>query len=219
MALITCPECGRNNVSDSAEACPVCGHGIREHFIKSNDKSKQTKAFNGDSQTNTEQEKRLKYYNNIKPLKLFDSITSLQFLLLVLLSWFFSYVLSRQETNLFNIEPFLIFSVVPSILTILFSIYTYSRYKKYKYSHDNFEAYRDLRMKLYDINHIENSCPICHSNQIQKISTPNRLTSVVLFGLASGKIGKQYECKVCKHKWWHDKYKKSDPLEPLSFKL
>ena len=32
MALIKCPECGRENVSDTAKACPGCGYGIREHF-------------------------------------------------------------------------------------------------------------------------------------------------------------------------------------------
>ena len=34
MALIKCPECGRENVSDSAEACPDCGYGIKAHFEK-----------------------------------------------------------------------------------------------------------------------------------------------------------------------------------------
>ena len=34
MALIKCPECGRENVSDSAEACPNCGYGVRAHFEK-----------------------------------------------------------------------------------------------------------------------------------------------------------------------------------------
>lgn len=28
-----------------------------------------------------------------------------------------------------------------------------------------------------------------------------RFTSVFAFGLASSKIGKQYQCKHCKHKW------------------
>lgn len=28
MSLITCPECGRDKVSDRAEACPNCGHPI-----------------------------------------------------------------------------------------------------------------------------------------------------------------------------------------------
>jgi hypothetical protein len=32
MALIKCPECGRENVSDSAESCPNCGYGIKAHF-------------------------------------------------------------------------------------------------------------------------------------------------------------------------------------------
>ena len=31
MALIKCPECGRENVSDSAESCPGCGYGIKAH--------------------------------------------------------------------------------------------------------------------------------------------------------------------------------------------
>lgn len=34
MALIKCPECGRENVSDSAESCPNCGYGIKAHFDK-----------------------------------------------------------------------------------------------------------------------------------------------------------------------------------------
>ena len=34
MALVTCPECGREKVSDSATACPDCGYGIKEHFDK-----------------------------------------------------------------------------------------------------------------------------------------------------------------------------------------
>lgn len=32
MALIKCPECGKENVSDSASACPSCGYNIKEHF-------------------------------------------------------------------------------------------------------------------------------------------------------------------------------------------
>lgn len=32
MALVKCPECGRENVSDSAESCPGCGYGIKNHY-------------------------------------------------------------------------------------------------------------------------------------------------------------------------------------------
>lgn len=34
MALITCPECGREKVSNTAIACPSCGFAIREYFEK-----------------------------------------------------------------------------------------------------------------------------------------------------------------------------------------
>lgn len=32
MALVKCPECGRERVSDSAEACPDCGYGIKKYY-------------------------------------------------------------------------------------------------------------------------------------------------------------------------------------------
>ena len=32
MSLINCPECGRENVSDSAVACPGCGFGIKQYI-------------------------------------------------------------------------------------------------------------------------------------------------------------------------------------------
>ena len=45
-------------------------------------------------------------------------------------------------------------------------------------------------------------CPICGSkDHVRRISALNRSLSVIAWGLASSKIGKQYECTVCKHKW------------------
>lgn len=32
MAIVKCPECGRENVSNTAEACPSCGYNIKAHF-------------------------------------------------------------------------------------------------------------------------------------------------------------------------------------------
>lgn len=34
MSLVICPECGREKVSDKAEACPVCGFALKEFFSK-----------------------------------------------------------------------------------------------------------------------------------------------------------------------------------------
>lgn len=44
-------------------------------------------------------------------------------------------------------------------------------------------------------------CPMCGSLQTRRITTANRAVSVAAVGLASDKIGKQYECTKCKYKW------------------
>lgn len=45
-------------------------------------------------------------------------------------------------------------------------------------------------------------CPICKSKaNVKRISNIDRSFSVAMIGLASSKIGKQYECTKCKHKW------------------
>ena len=49
--------------------------------------------------------------------------------------------------------------------------------------------------------HDHPECPMCKSHYTHRISTTNRAASIALVGLASGKIGKQYECLNCKHKW------------------
>ena len=45
------------------------------------------------------------------------------------------------------------------------------------------------------------TCPMCGSKKVSKLSDLNRAGSIALKGLASDKIGKQYECNDCNHKW------------------
>lgn len=44
-------------------------------------------------------------------------------------------------------------------------------------------------------------CPTCGSEKIKKISTTKKVLSVELMGLASGSIGKTFECRKCGYKW------------------
>lgn len=45
-------------------------------------------------------------------------------------------------------------------------------------------------------------CPICgKKDNVKRIGILNRALSVSVLGLASSKIGKQYECTACKHRW------------------
>ncbi len=50
-------------------------------------------------------------------------------------------------------------------------------------------------------NNYKFTCPMCGSKKVKKIGTVNRAVSIAAFGFASNKIGKQYECDACKHKW------------------
>ncbi|MBQ4570263.1 MAG: hypothetical protein IJB21_01050 [Bacilli bacterium] len=69
------------------------------------------------------------------------------------------------------------------------------------------EGWRDFQKVVHEdeekkkYNNYMFTCPMCNSKNVKKISTVNRATSIAIFGLASNKINKQYECDNCKHKW------------------
>lgn len=44
-------------------------------------------------------------------------------------------------------------------------------------------------------------CPTCQSIMVSKIGTVGRASSMMLFGLASGKIGKTMKCSNCGYMW------------------
>ena len=46
MALIVCPECGREKVSDQAEQCPDCGFPIKKHIANEKKKATQERIQN-----------------------------------------------------------------------------------------------------------------------------------------------------------------------------
>ena len=41
------------------------------------------------------------------------------------------------------------------------------------------------------------TCPYCYSTNVKKVGMSGRLLSVFTFGLASGKVGKQWHCRSC----------------------
>lgn len=41
------------------------------------------------------------------------------------------------------------------------------------------------------------TCPYCKSNRVEKIITMNRFGSVMITGIASDKLGKQWHCNNC----------------------
>ncbi len=58
MALIKCPECGKENVSDTATACPGCGYNIQAHTNRVNREIQRTAAEEAAKHRSKEQEER-----------------------------------------------------------------------------------------------------------------------------------------------------------------
>lgn len=77
--------------------------------------------------------------------------------------------------------------------------------EKYNLAKSDFEKYQKEVVKRQEQRAREEAlkpkCPQCNSTNIEKISTTDRAVSVAMVGVASGKIGKQYKCKNCKHMW------------------
>lgn len=252
MALIKCPECGRKNISDTAEQCPECGYAVKEHFLREERKKQiaeeERRMIEKISAENERLEpelnmklaeidrlcprskpeepkkaKHLFYYNNkISMFSLALIIAPIMFLLCLV-------------TKLYI---FIFLFAVLIVLGIPFSIYLtyiewndmYSYYKKeyadWEKQTNDWEGYKKQRkdairkeyreiasnmakygtrekppLNFYIPQTNQLKCPICGSTNVNRISTMNRTVSVATVGLASSKIGKQYECKNCKHKW------------------
>ena len=202
MALTKCPECGRENVSDKAEFCPACGYGIKAHYARIEEEERQ-------EQIKRKQEELERKYEEIR----------------------LSNIKRPEKPKAFNVLMFFgVLGLVVGVLGIIIpemavfpllefgagawlcyeASKQYEKEKKeYELSLTDFEEYqkqqlqkedeRRRREKIKENNAIK--CPVCGSANTERITSVDRAVSVGLVGLASGKIGKQYKCKNCKHMW------------------
>ncbi|GLB26631.1 hypothetical protein LXJ15735_28720 [Lacrimispora xylanolytica] len=206
--LVKCPECGKENVSDSANACPDCGYGIRTHFDKIHQdevrKEQTQKAKIDDQQRVLERIKSVP-----KPTKptFSKGLIAYSIMTTLLLSWLF---LSDGQIGMWFWEVML-FVIAP------FFIYKHKYDKKlgdYNLAKTNFEAYQRQVIQEQDkeIASVRASaeawsreeakkpkCPYCNSTDLNKISGLSKAGSVALWGIfAVGKVSKQWHCNGCK---------------------
>lgn len=219
MALIECPECGRENVSDSAEACPDCGYGIKAHF----DKIKQEEELRKLEEKRRKEREELEEERAKEEQAMLDSMPAPQkpFPWHPLLGVFFA----AGAIFMFYIGSILL-GLFEGFIAFVLIIGGYSNYQDkkriYETSLQNMERAKREALALERINQalaaeqnakimnavtpfkeVKNGvrCPMCGKNAGKKISTTNRAVSVAAVGLASGKIGKQYKCSSCGHMW------------------
>lgn len=194
MALVNCPECGKENVSDNADRCPSCGFGLKEYF--ENERHKE----------NAARMRKIRLENVKMPTKpsrwnCFSVIAIICALTFAL--DFYLYVDSFYDSEI-GVQLLLI---LPCFLLFFYQgVKTYNeQMKAYNTALSDFEAYRQDVIQQQEwvefCESLKEKCPKCQSTKIERITTIDRAVSVATVGIASGKIGKQYRCRNCKHMW------------------
>lgn len=226
MALVKCPECGREKVSDTAAACPDCGYGIKAHFDKieqEKEEKRKKEELRKLEEERREEEKRIREERANEEKAMLDAMPAPQkpFPVQPLIGVFWG----GMAILMFYCDSFFM-GLVMSFFAFIFIVGGYSNYQDKKRIYelslrDMERAKREtLALERMDkaiaaeqnakimnainpFKEITNGvrCPMCGKNAGRKISTFSRSISVAAAGLASGKIGKQYECSSCGHMW------------------
>ncbi len=198
--IAICPECGKENVSDSAESCPDCGYQIKSHFEKIKKEEE-------------EKTKRKEKIDSIeKPTKPTVGGGFITFIVVatILVSWYvfdpcFEYGFDAQ----FILFWFLFMFMFVGVPSLIYKWDWNNRVEKYELACRNFEEYKKQRIEYEDkFEQMKQErlsknakCPNCESKNTKSLSTTGKIVSVSMVGLASNKIGKAYECKDCGYRW------------------
>lgn len=255
MALVNCPECGRENVSDTANSCPSCGFPLKEHFEKLRAEEAKRRETEAEAEVETEAEKEKaetveceiwqfetvqkesedfsvqpsvqqkeeddrqhqtevveKAKNDISRYTILSVVFGVVFvggLALLVASW-----RAPDDSPLSGILPlFLILAVVGFGLLATMLANKKTAEQNLEAATKSLKDYDELQSKRQKAEQaritaefereaaMHPPCPMCGSKKTGRISTAGRAVSVAAVGLASSKIGKQYECRNCGHKW------------------
>ena len=234
MALVTCPECGREKVSDSAIACPDCGYGIKEHFdkIRAKEAAEKRKAEEQKraekAKQEAEEKRRIQEQARIEqaPQRQKQAIEQLEkkiqqykiariIAIIAIIGFVAFWIYGLIDLSWSNNS-----CLVAVVIFVLYAILSSSQAKKLEEERikakNEFAEYEKLleeRAKKEREKQAEEyrrkeallsknvPCPVCGSRDTYRIGTLDRATSIAVTGLASGKIGKQYKCRKCKHMW------------------
>lgn len=223
--LINCPECGRANVSKSAETCPDCGYGIKAHEEEKHKKEELRKL----EEKWGKERKRLAEERAKEEQALLDSMPTPQkpFPWQPLLGVFFAVgAIFMFYIGLMSYIGFILLGLFEGFIAFCLIVGGYSNYQDrrriYEISLHDMERAKKEALALDRMNQaivaeknakimnavnpfkeVSNGikCPMCGKNAGKRISTTSRAVSVATVGLASGKIGKQYKCSSCGHMW------------------
>ena len=216
MALIKCPECGKEKVSDTADSCPECGFGIKSYY---NDlKNEEAKRLNIEK-------KKEDFLQSLEmpeePVKEMCSYETRQVLIGVGMILFGGIsALIYIQGRVYSI-PFLLFFFILICIGIsqiynaysslnirykqLMEVYNESLKDESKYKQNKLEEFMEIE------NYIENSNNerILNNNEEKKIKCPKCGSTQITAGkrgykVTTGMIGSSTvlnTCMKCGHQW------------------
>lgn len=244
MALIKCPECGKDNISDNAVSCPNCGYGIKSHFDKVAEEKKIDKLREErQHELNDTYKQKLETLENMerpsKPvlLDMFLGGKGWIVMLFAVIALALFYCAVKNTIAPSNTDGDMTIVYVMAAVSAIISFATFRSFRKdydaalsqyqkwdeiiqrkrediqsdYEKESEKLEStlMDDYRKRNQTSSPMQSSvpmskglrCPVCGSLRVKRITNTSRSLSIAMVGLASSKIGKQYECMACKHKW------------------
>lgn len=228
MALIKCPECGRERVSDSAEACPDCGYGIKAHFDKIKQekereeqrKREELEKERAEVEAKKREEERIKSVPQLEKPQLTAPIVTWVISALCFLIGVSQLNESEREVERsiahghgdphFYGGMFIVFGIG----LVCYGLYLFSkRIQTYILSKTNLEEYQRQVIREQDAEKaasqaaaiawareqaMKPECPYCHSHNTTKITATAKAVDTAMFGVLGQKRRYQWHCNNCK---------------------
>ena len=202
MALIKCPECGKENISNTAESCPNCGFKIKSYFQHIEYEKRHKKL----EERRKQEIEKIPLPEKPKFNNIFVCYIVVAFVLISYISLYIPSSYNEEPNNFIWVAEIITFVVLP----IYFYVQSYKRkMQEYEIAIKNPMEYKENKYKEYEQIRIHNvstntngpKCPSCGSTNISNIGFSERAVSTGLWGINSGKIGKTHKCNNCGNMW------------------
>lgn len=206
MALISCPECGKE-ISDKAITCPNCGIPLEEalkeleytkdiDYVIDADTTKCKACANcGSIYTDPADEGYRKgYCIECRDKRLYDKLIKIDYSIKD-----FNDLTEYSPSYRMAAKKMLFVKYVQDWESLDKESITYKLNIENLFNGGKGEIHDRLAAEMKQSN--IPTCPTCGSTSIKRISDKSRGMSVLFFGLASGKIGKTFECRNCGYRW------------------
>ena len=193
MALIKCPECGRQ-VSDLAESCPDCGFPVKEYTLYN---QKRVGAYCPRCGVYLMCGKK-DYYENIKdePCRFCGA----QIQILPPDDKEFGIFFTQHE-NMRHLCDRVAKDYVSKLPEFSQEAYEKRLQRQAELAAEFDRKYGNPTVSTPLSKSPGPKCPACGSTNTSKIGILGRSTSIFAFGLASNKIGKNWKCHNCGNTW------------------